>query len=358
MEGIGGVSDLLENGGLVMRGGDGQVESVSLVSALSDPTVVPKEACSSWLPAMATRHVAAIACGGQHTMVLTGGDHIAYTLGRRLFSTAMEETRMPFSPDRYNPSHHASILGLDCVLLVGGSYLYAHKAVLSARSPVLHDMIVQEERPQNDDEEGPLQLLLPDLRYDTAKALLEFIYTGDVNATLDLSSPLTNDLRAAATTYKMHRLGSLCSETDNRRATGSPCPPPSLAANLGSVLGAAEHADVKFLANGRPIYAHKAVLACQSQYFAAMFRSGMLEDRSGSDRNGCGRGIVEVVVPDTYSGLLRLLLFLYSGVLPDCNSDAVLIDLVAADRYRLEDMKRLCQSMLRLDTTNCLQVGG
>lgn len=33
-----------------------------------------------------------------------------------------------------------------------------------------------------------------------------------------------------------------------------------------------EHADVKFVAGGRPIYAHRAVLSCESEYFDAMFR--------------------------------------------------------------------------------------
>ena len=35
---------------------------------------------------------------------------------------------------------------------------------------------------------------------------------------------------------------------------------------------------------------------------------------------------------------------------------SVLEDLVAADRYRLLDMKRVCQSMVRLSADNCLQV--
>lgn len=54
-----------------------------------------------------------------------------------------------------------------------------------------------------------------------------------------------------------------------------PCqavPPPSLAGDLGGALGSMEHADVKFIAGGRPIYAHRAVLSCESEYFAAMFR--------------------------------------------------------------------------------------
>ncbi|CAM9605809.1 unnamed protein product, partial [Sphacelaria rigidula] len=46
----------------------------------------------------------------------------------------------------------------------------------------------------------------------------------------------------------------------------------TLAHDLGGALGSMEHADVKFLAGGKPIYAHRSVLACQSEYFAAMFR--------------------------------------------------------------------------------------
>lgn len=33
--------------------------------------------------------------------------------------------------------------GVDCELLVGGSYLHAHRVVLARRSPVLRDMIAQ-----------------------------------------------------------------------------------------------------------------------------------------------------------------------------------------------------------------------
>lgn len=33
-----------------------------------------------------------------------------------------------------------------------------------------------------------------------------------------------------------------------------------------------EHVDVKFIAGDRPVYAHRAVLSCGSEYFAAMFR--------------------------------------------------------------------------------------
>lgn len=49
-------------------------------------------------------------------------------------------------------------------------------------------------------------------------------------------------------------------------------PPPSLAGDLGVALGSMEHVDVRFIAGDRPVYAHRAVLSCGSEYFAAMFR--------------------------------------------------------------------------------------
>lgn len=44
------------------------------LSALAGPTPVPREVCSSWFPALAARRVAAVACGGQHILVLLAGD--------------------------------------------------------------------------------------------------------------------------------------------------------------------------------------------------------------------------------------------------------------------------------------------
>lgn len=43
-------------------------------------------------------------------------------------------------------------------------------------------------------------------------------------------------------------------------------------------------------------------------------------------------------------------------MLPESSVESVLEDLVAADRYRLLTMKRICQSMIRLSADNCLQV--
>ena len=41
---------------------------------------------------------------------------------------------------------------------------------------------------------------------------------------------------------------------------------------------------------------------------------------------------MEVVVPDSHMGMLRLLLYIYSGALAPASADTLLDDMVAADR--------------------------
>ena len=125
---------------------------------------------------------------------------------------------------------------------------------------------------------------------------------------------------------------------------------PSLGHDLGGALGDSSWADVKFVAGGRPIFAHRCILVARSAYFAAMFRSGMQE--GASDQPGA---VVDVVVPDSHVGLFRLLHFIYTGTLAPAEHAVLMDDLVAADRYNLIEMKRLCESMITLSPANCCE---
>jgi hypothetical protein len=62
-----------------------------------------------------------------------------------------------------------------------------------------------------------------------------------------------------------------------------------LARDLGAMVGDAEFADVRFIAQGRTLFAHKFVLEAKSEYFRAMFRF-----TSGEPD---GYGVVDIVVP-------------------------------------------------------------
>jgi hypothetical protein len=59
---------------------------------------------------------------------------------------------------------------------------------------------------------------------------------------------------------------------------------------------------------------------------------------------------------DTFVGFLRLLIFLYTGTLPDGSDGALLEDLMAADRYVIPEMKLLCENMLVPSESNWLDL--
>jgi hypothetical protein len=143
-------------------------------------------------------------------------------------------------------------------------------------------------------------------------------------------------------------------------------PPPTLARDLSSLVADPQFADVRFIAEGRAVVAHRFVLEARCAYFRAMFRSGMVEGGMGVVGGG-GRyayssgasssgGMVDVVVPDTFVGFLRLLIFIYTGSLPDGSDGALLEDLMAADRYVVPDMKLLCENMLVPSEANWLDL--
>jgi len=149
--------------------------------------------------------------------------------------------------------------------------------------------------------------------------------------------------------------------------TNQSIPRSVVSTDFGGGVGDISWADVKFVAGGRPIYAHRFILAKRSEYFEAMFRCGMREGSfsfpgPAAAATSSRARTIDIVVPDSYESMLRLLLFIYSGTLPDritsdtSETDAVLEDLMAADRYRLVELKELCESLLEVNDDNCLEV--
>lgn len=228
--------------------------------------------------------------------------------------------------------------------------LLAHRALLSIRSPALRDLILQE-LPTDDYASGgslqPTQLLLPELHADAARALLSFLYTDVLPQSCIGNVMLLRALVRASVSLRLPRLQIICerllaalstagmgtdrSETllraKSRAALGLEMPPPTLARDLGNLVGDPEFADIRFIAEGRALVAHRFLLETRCEYFRAMFRSGMSEDAEGYSG-----GMVDVVVPDTFVGFLRLLIFIYTDTLPDGSDGALLEDLMSADR--------------------------
>lgn len=120
-------------------------------------------------------------------------------------------------------------------------------------------------------------------------------------------------------------------------------PPSDLSNNLGELLKAGEETDVTFEVRGENFHAHKIVLAMRSPVFKADF-FGTMGDRTRRTMN------IEDIQPAIFSALLH---FIYTDSLPsmghlygDDGEEMVKHLVVAADRYAMERMKVICESML------------
>ncbi|KAG7398886.1 hypothetical protein PHYBOEH_010210 [Phytophthora boehmeriae] len=136
-------------------------------------------------------------------------------------------------------------------------------------------------------------------------------------------------------------------------------------------------ADVILLAEGRRIPVHRCMMIARSEYFRAVLSF----QRSAMHLNADFP--TTIAVEDSYAGIVRVLRFIYYDqvVLPQSAdddrvaridsengksdmedlaeeeaSDQLLEDLVAADKYGLERMMRLCEHAVCVTEANCLEV--
>ncbi|KAG7389132.1 hypothetical protein PHYPSEUDO_011110 [Phytophthora pseudosyringae] len=418
-----------ETGDLYMWGegnADTSMDSASLVLS-SLPKLVNSGqrggeggASEQYAACIGTHSVEHVVCGGRHTIAFTSGSFLARSMSKL-----------------YRDSHEirGKVTCADLVLIVSGERLVAHKLLLAQRSPVLRELILNEEQQQQDRltaSEGddtsrtisgtePMELLLPRLRVDVARALVEFIYTD--NFTLEVTTNsyyLVHDVLRAAKLYKLPSLVLLCrgrlfsaspsslfgtsaappaldaiaeeeelsdtnSEEDGRvpeNGRGSRGAVRTLNDDMKFALSDEVWADTVLVAEGRSIPVHRCMLIARSEYFRAVlsFRRSTASLTEGP-RTARNKTIVNV--EDSYAGIARVLRFIYYDqvALPqlkttrsshkddnidhasevergseDDASDQVLEDLVAADKYGLERMKRLCEHALCVTTANCLEV--
>lgn len=125
-----------------------------------------------------------------------------------------------------------------------------------------------------------------------------------------------------------------------------------------------EFADVTFLVQGRKVYGHKMILSIVSDWFRAMFTTGFRE----SDE-------MEIEIPDcSHAAFLAVMKYIYTGALPtldmaanyhygdnnnrDRNLARVVEMLELADRFFLDHLKQICESVLQpvvnAETVDCL----
>jgi speckle-type POZ protein len=120
--------------------------------------------------------------------------------------------------------------------------------------------------------------------------------------------------------------------------------PSNIAEHLWNFLDAGEGVDVRFSVGGETFAAHKVVLAMRSPVFKAELFGRMREAKEQLVT-------IEEMQPEVFRTLLH---FIYTDSLPDMDgsegdADREMIQhlLVAADRYAVDRLKLVCQSILR-----------
>ena len=125
-------------------------------------------------------------------------------------------------------------------------------------------------------------------------------------------------------------------------------PQSSLSSDLEEALKLADFTDMTIVCDKKEFHCHKFILSARSEVFAAMLRHEFLEKQNS-----------RVDVKEIDSETMELLLYyIYTGQVKDFSRVSVVDLFKAADRYRLEDLKHVCEEELieRVDASNAADI--
>jgi alpha-tubulin suppressor-like RCC1 family protein len=283
----------------------------------------PRCPSASWLRELCTRHVSYAAGAGCRMFLVVDEELVAQRLTTELYRKLVsrgegedgveggDEESVHSHLSDFSSSRFGSILEArgkaDCLVIASGHVFLCHKALLAQRSSELRNLIIMEGSVEAEDGGSLVQLLLPELNRDAARALFYFLYRDNLPMWAISSTPTLQALSRVGKSLRIPRLFLLAerfinvltaaaSESEAAAALRNnqpvdDLPPATLVRDLGSLLGDPEFADVRFIAESRAVAAHRFVLEARCEYFRAMFRSGMAESFPAGSRT------VDVVVP-------------------------------------------------------------
>jgi hypothetical protein len=171
------------------------------VAEMSDRMVTvstPRCPSAMWLYKVSTRVSKYLCSAGTFMVVVQDEDLISASLTQKLLRQTTNNPVVSLTADSLTEGAGSSLTSgstsvkktilpptgrgkPDCLLIVAGRILVAHRGLLSMRCSVLREKLI-EEAPVDDGLEGsiftPTQVLLPDLVTETGRALHTFLYTG------------------------------------------------------------------------------------------------------------------------------------------------------------------------------------
>ncbi|KAG7314080.1 hypothetical protein KOW79_022576 [Hemibagrus wyckioides] len=232
-----------------------------------------------------------------------------------------------------------------------GLTIHAHSLVLAAVSSLILEMLQQ----RNEQNEREICLCVgPEVSDLGLNAVLEFAYTGTIS---DLNRGSLPQIQAAALYLGVPRVLELCKEEEEierkkdveknrRKIVGEE----HRKVNLQSIRQLWEErvgCDVELEAEGRTFHAHRVILSASSDYFRAMFSSGMKETHQTS---------VSLLMMEA-NELAALLHCCYSGHL-FLNWGCVFELTSTALQFQFQPALSICLSYLeqQMDVQSCLDV--
>ncbi|XP_053475654.1 kelch-like protein 33 [Ictalurus furcatus] len=229
-----------------------------------------------------------------------------------------------------------------------GLTVHAHSLVLAAVSSLIHQMLQQ----RNGKNKNEILLSVgPEVSDLGLSAVLEFAYSGNIAG---LNSQSLAQIQSAALYLGVPRVLELCQEEEERENAEK---------NMRKIVGE-EHGqdnlqsirhlweervgcDVELEAEGRIFHAHRVILSASSDYFRAMFSSGMKETHQNSvSLLLMGAPELEALLHCCYSGDL----FLDWGCIFELTSTAL--------QFQFQPALSLCLNYLKeqMDVHSCLDV--
>jgi hypothetical protein len=229
--------------------------------------------------------------------------------------------------------------------------------VVAHRSPVLDQMLAIKARPQ--DASKYIELIIPGIRHQIMRQVLCFMYTDAIPDFQLLSFDTLVELWEASHTLMIEQLMRKCKDIlkiDHNYSispeTDFVSPPTntddinksSFCSDMNIALQEGRFSDVCIIAEEKTILAHQCILSAASDYFAKVLNNAREKKREAK---------IILELPGSFSSVMRLLGFLYTGHLPSSNHEHDLImDLENAHRYKLVELKSLCDSRIHVTDAN------
>jgi hypothetical protein len=180
---------------------DTQEDIDQAVAEINDRMITvstPRCPSAIWLHKVSTRVSKFLCSAGAFMVVVQDEDLISASLTQKLLSHTTNNSSVNLTSDSVTDEAGDSLTSgslttkrtilpptgrgkPDCLLIVAGRILVAHRGLLAMRCSVLREKLI-EEAPVDDGMAGsiftPTQVLMPDLVTETGKALHTFLYTG------------------------------------------------------------------------------------------------------------------------------------------------------------------------------------